>query len=42
MVVVINNYFFLTKKKVQEEYTYRKMIVVENRATKETFQSFNL
>ena len=37
MIVVINNYFFLTKKKVQKEYI-KKMIVVGNSATQETSQ----
>ena len=41
MIVMVNNYFFLTKKRFKKSI-YRKMIVVENRVTQETFKSLNL
>ena len=37
MMLVINNYFFLTKKSSKRVYIY-KMIVVENGATRELFK----
>ena len=36
MVLGINNYFFLTEKRFKK-IVYRKMIVVGNEATQETF-----
>ena len=37
MILAINNYLFLTKKRFKKSI-YRKMIVVGNRVTQETFK----
>ena len=39
MIVVVNNYFFLTKKGSKE---YIEMIVMVNRATKDTFSCLKI
>ena len=41
MIVVINSYFFLTKKSVQKEHIY-KMIVVRNWLTQDHFSKVSI